>query len=528
MAFVPGFKHDVFVSYAHANNVDPFAPTDPGWVDRLHVALETILKERLNKREFSLWRDLKLQGNDMYDRKIARAVDASAVFIAITSPAYVDSAYCIQELDQFVGKATDSKYGLTVDDTARLFRVGYGPLRADQTTPASFAGMDGYSFHDAEEKRLNGDALVDPVFQLAGDIADLLQAMKAGTLPNVQEPQGPTVYLAAATPDLASDRAKLKAHFQQYDVRVLPDELHETTDHEDDPDDPRGGYKGPTAANMSDLKDELSAALARATLTVHLVGGEYGGWLYGNGLNPSLPEYEYDVAVELADTDGLGSAVPREDGEDPLPPRPVIVWTPHAIVQKAREQAAAAAPDGNGVDKAQIGFLRRVVRGPSSRVERVEQGKADLIATCFNSLGIEIAPETETEEVKPHNVLVSFCAEAREHPQFQPVLACLNSNGIQPDQDQAADEPLPSHAAMYDGCLVLYLECPEAWARARATQVRGIQLQQKGLAGGVYDGPPPAHKDELQFQSPTVPILKAEFDFDCGVLDPFVSRVSAT
>ncbi len=48
MAFVPGYQHDVFISYAHED--------DREWVNRLIARLEPAIKQRLGVKP-SIWID---------------------------------------------------------------------------------------------------------------------------------------------------------------------------------------------------------------------------------------------------------------------------------------------------------------------------------------------------------------------------------------------------------------------------------------------------------------------------------------
>jgi hypothetical protein len=64
MAYLDGFAFDLFVSYAHVDNI-PMGPADRGWVDALVRDLEITLdmKKGSNNRPV-IWRDLpNLRGN---------------------------------------------------------------------------------------------------------------------------------------------------------------------------------------------------------------------------------------------------------------------------------------------------------------------------------------------------------------------------------------------------------------------------------------------------------------------------------
>ena len=65
------FEQNLFISYAHLDN-QSLKEGETGWVDRFHKALESMLGTRLG-RKAKIWRDKKLQGNDVFtDEIVAR------------------------------------------------------------------------------------------------------------------------------------------------------------------------------------------------------------------------------------------------------------------------------------------------------------------------------------------------------------------------------------------------------------------------------------------------------------------------
>ena len=92
MAYVPGFGHDIFISYSHLNNPQGDDGGE-GWVSRFHRRLEAELRQVAGK-ELGVWRDLNLERNQLFDQTIKQAVESSALFLAINSVAYKNSDYC--------------------------------------------------------------------------------------------------------------------------------------------------------------------------------------------------------------------------------------------------------------------------------------------------------------------------------------------------------------------------------------------------------------------------------------------------
>ena len=83
MAYVPGFEHDIFISYAHVDNA---SDNEDGWVTRLHASLLKLIPQKIGRAEnFSIWRDPKLGGNDDFIESIDAAFRRSAITRAISS-----------------------------------------------------------------------------------------------------------------------------------------------------------------------------------------------------------------------------------------------------------------------------------------------------------------------------------------------------------------------------------------------------------------------------------------------------------
>lgn len=108
MAYVPGFRNDVFISYAHGDDEPPVSADGKGWVahlrDRLHAAVRLRLGFSPN-----IWMDKRdLDPNVNFDNEIHDQLD-SAVLILVASPTYIASDYCEKERKAFL-KVTGTKH----------------------------------------------------------------------------------------------------------------------------------------------------------------------------------------------------------------------------------------------------------------------------------------------------------------------------------------------------------------------------------------------------------------------------------
>jgi hypothetical protein len=62
VAFVPGYAHDVFISYAHRDN-RAFG-RDEGWVVLFDKNLREALSHKLKRGQPDIWRDQRLSSSD--------------------------------------------------------------------------------------------------------------------------------------------------------------------------------------------------------------------------------------------------------------------------------------------------------------------------------------------------------------------------------------------------------------------------------------------------------------------------------
>ena len=92
------FNTHVFISYAHADNLEAGGP---GWVSQFHALLEPFLTSRLKRTKAVIWRDKRLSDNDVFDPVIMKQLPDTAVFVAVLTDNYVDSEWCQREANTF-------------------------------------------------------------------------------------------------------------------------------------------------------------------------------------------------------------------------------------------------------------------------------------------------------------------------------------------------------------------------------------------------------------------------------------------
>jgi hypothetical protein len=110
MAYVPGCRHDLFISYAVQNNRER-------WVERFVDALGQELAELLGRQfvpKDSIFFDVReLEVAQSFSQRLVDAARDSAILLPLLSPGYLDSPWCDQERTDFFSKLP---YGATEAD----------------------------------------------------------------------------------------------------------------------------------------------------------------------------------------------------------------------------------------------------------------------------------------------------------------------------------------------------------------------------------------------------------------------------
>lgn len=112
-AFASNYKHDVFVSYAHVDDIPPHGAAD-GWVTTFVSELRRLLAGQLGRIDnHSVWMDHRLRGNDAVSPTILTEVDNSATLLVILSHGYLKSEWCSRERCTFLNKVKTLRRGGT-------------------------------------------------------------------------------------------------------------------------------------------------------------------------------------------------------------------------------------------------------------------------------------------------------------------------------------------------------------------------------------------------------------------------------
>lgn len=203
MAYVKKYKHDLFISYAHLDNIEVFEQ-EHGWIEQFYKHLRVLLGQYIGRLDaVDIWWDnKKLDGSILFNQSIADGIKQSAAMITLLSPAYLESAYCRRELDLFYTKAQGERPGLNVGDRSRLLNVLLYNIPYSQWPRELSDATTGFPFYatdDATDKEDKGFPLEleDPHFRkqlhsLRKSIVHLLESIKENTDDAGSDPNPPT------------------------------------------------------------------------------------------------------------------------------------------------------------------------------------------------------------------------------------------------------------------------------------------------------------------------------------------------
>jgi TIR domain len=279
MAFARGFTHDVFISYAHANN-EPLFPGSRGWTTHLFQDLPARLRLHLGRApDLDIFMDEKLRGNDEVNDSLLEKIRESAIMIVVLTQGYLDSRWCLDELRTFTTHS-HPRSGLYVGDRSRLFKVmprdiplEQHPPPLDNATGYRFFAVDGPTTRtfrrteEADSDQRHWDKLED--------LAGLLNALNDHPGPEVVAPDPlrgrPAVFVAEVADDLDGERDQLVRELGHRGIVVLP--------------------QRDLPPKLSELETTVRDYLARSALSIHMLGRYYGKKVDGDTRSrPHVPD----------------------------------------------------------------------------------------------------------------------------------------------------------------------------------------------------------------------------------------------
>jgi hypothetical protein len=459
MAIVPGFEYDLFVSYAHADDLPEEG--DEGWVGQFVKRLEPALRQRLGGDEkLRIFFDNRETGANYELTELLTAVRQSALLLAVSSPGYAARGWPRQELETFVGQT---------HDPSRLFAVECLPVGADECLPAALENHYRVKLWKPSGPKntpmplpiADGVEFKPLIHYLAAEIRDKLLSMK--NLPNsragtparkglVVDAEGAkapgaardasrngskkTVLVSQPTDDIEEEAEQLRSYLKQYEdaITLVPVMGY-----------PQGGEA---------FKAAFGQDLDQADLFIQLLGHRAGR------LPPDLPEGYTRYQFEAAKTAGV----------------PIMQWRrPDLDVQAVsdptyKSMVAADTVVASGLEA----FKRQIldwVRDSLSRSQRRPEARAATVFINADNSDMNVARDVERECLR--HALTTILP-----------IAGVSSEETRKDLEESLTD--------CDVLLFIYGETTPAWIRSQLRQFSKIRPQRQAdpklLA--ICNGPP--------------------------------------
>ncbi|MGR9105953.1 MAG: toll/interleukin-1 receptor domain-containing protein [Gammaproteobacteria bacterium] len=480
-AYVSGYRHDIFVSYARVDD-EKLPGAQEGWVKTLVAGLKVRLGQKLGRSDlFSLWQDEQsLSQHKNYATEILDALRASATLVIILSPGYKASYWCMKEMETFWNELQQR-----ADSESRIFVVQRDKLESKEK-PESLRRLLGYQFwiQDREGKapRILGDPIPDPqdrlyydkLGDLANDIATELKRLQA-----LEEKPGealsandtrPAVYLAEVTDDLDTQRDQVARHLSQEGFRVIPNE----TSH-------YFSYLGGTER----VAEALAKDLQNCKLFVQILSRLTGKCRPGQ---PSFPGLQYRAALDT----GI----------------PVLQWRDPGL-----DLATVESADH-----------RALLEGETVLATGLEEFKHE----CVIRLKAQVS---KPKPVMSPN-LVFLNASSEDADLGDSIAAALGKQEIgyalptRANDPKLIQEDLELSLSECDGLIIVYGPTTHSWARAQILRSRRIiGLRDRPLkALAVYEGPP-EDKPSLGVELPGMLTLNCRRGLEHSALQRFLAAL---
>lgn len=275
VSYLPGFRFDLFLSYRHDADQGPVK-----WVSTFRERVHTSLKSRIGDVEIYK-DDLNIIGSDDWRDNIVKALNDSAVFVAILSGTYYQSPECLFELESFLTRLKES----AADPSRKraLLPVLKHPPGADVRVPPEISAAQHVQFFDYDPpgSRLIREFDLGASREAALQFESALQRFVAELEVKLNDMRGVaskslgTVFLADVAIDQAVSRDRIRADLRQRGYTVVPAEAKYlwSSDH---------------------VLDWISADIAKADLCVHPISAH-------GGSDPQMPQrsrLQLDLAVQ--------------------------------------------------------------------------------------------------------------------------------------------------------------------------------------------------------------------------------------
>ena len=501
------FEHDFFISYAHLDN-EALTAGEQGWISELHRLLE-IRVGQMRGQKPKIWRDLKLQGNDIFADTITDRLPRIAALVSVLSPRYVQSEWCNRELSEFC-RAAERSGGVRIGDKARIFKVVKTPVKSERL-PDQVQPMLGYEFFVYDEsgrpRELSQEyggkerAFLTKLDDLAYDIAQLLDMMSDRAMSNGQTSNGAvievaaaaskgTVFLAETTYELREQREEIKRDLIRNGYEVLPDRALPLVAPELDP--------------------LVREQLLRSKVSIHLIGRNYG--IVPEGATQSVVQRQQALASEVAAGGALSS----------------VIWLPQGLEIE---------------DERQRSFVQHLQTDPAvhASAELLELPIEDLKTIIYRKLAppapaiVKAAAASASASAEQDHPRVYILCDQQDLEATRPLEDYLFGAGFEVilpffDEDEAQARLEHEENLRSSDVIVLYWGAgDELWLRRKLRELQksaALGREKPWLGRGIYTGAPATPQKERFRTHEATLIQEPAAGFDPAAMAPLLDAIA--
>lgn len=500
------FENDIFVSYAHIDD-QPLVEGQKGWISSFHRVLEIRLGQLLG-RQARIWRDPKLQGNDIFADRLVERLPRVAVLASIVSPRYLKSEWCLRELREF-RKAAETTGGIRIGNKTRIFKIVKTPVPLEQQV-AEFQDVLGYEFYTvdpdsgrARELSQGGDAEAQRLYwakldDLAHDMAELLESIDVEGAQAPTEVEAPaaapsrvTVYLAETTYDLREQRDAIRRELQGYDAEVLPDR--------------------PLPLIGPECREMVREQLGRSSLSIHLIGRNYG--VVPEGETRSTVVLQNELSIERGAAGGFGRLIWLPDdfeSEDERQIRFVDTLQTDARIQAGADVLQTSLADFKSV-------IHRRLRPPEAPKEEATPALGPPLLDESGLKRIYLIFDQRDAEEPAITTLTDYLFDQG----FEVILPVFEGDEAQVRHDHE------ENLSICDGVLLWFGAGNELWLRAKLREVQKSAAfgRKTPITAKVVLVGPPDSPTKGRFRTHEALVVEGRRTFDPAAMQPFLGQL---
>ncbi|MER9216802.1 toll/interleukin-1 receptor domain-containing protein [Mesorhizobium sp. M0663] len=472
----------IFVSYARNDDVSPpDEPAKKGFITALYDQLHYRFRDYGDPKP-KLWRDVRqVDQADQFDKKIAEAIEASALMLAVLSPNWMSSDYCKQELKIFTDRWRSDESGIR----ERIIVVGKRHVANDRR-PSLLQGQSGIQFYaldDPDEVDLEREFFVHGVsrdnqyYERLDELAKVLRrrAVRYASHEMTPPPEAislkprPTsdraVYLAKPASDTRSAYDRMVVELTNSGYTIVPDPAKDI----------------PVDSTAVKFVDD---ALSTADFSIHLLGEK-----------PGFAPDDAEPIVKLQ----LSRAAQKAANEEDARKLKRIIWAP-----KILDLNAAGSEQG--------------LRDPLEVLSRFgSYMDTDAVEGDTLSKFVELVAQRLSRAVVPQQTFDETPANARMYVYHRPedigyayeIGMALRARDITPrfpaveGTDAERVRLHKQNLRECDAVVVCWASAPDVWAKVSSNELvdwKTLGRTKRFTRRGLVAGPPPGMPKKMGVQ----------------------------